>query len=124
MSSIEQLHEKIPDCAKDVRLNLTSLVADETLSPQRQYGLMLATAIATRNAALVAAMESAAAAVMTPEAIAAAKSAASVIAMNNAYYRFVHLVSNTMQPRLRMNVIGNPGAVVGGLGYKRLRCLY
>ncbi|UGA42074.1 carboxymuconolactone decarboxylase family protein [Bradyrhizobium quebecense] len=110
MSSIEQLHEKIPDCAKDVRLNLTSLVADETLSPQRQYGLMLATAIATRNAALIAAMESAAAAVMTPEAIAAAKSAASVMAMNNVYYRFVHLVSNTMQPRLRMNVIGNPGA--------------
>ncbi|UGY00465.1 carboxymuconolactone decarboxylase family protein [Bradyrhizobium quebecense] len=110
MSSIEQLHEKIPDCAKDVRLNLTSLVADETLSPQRQYGLMLATAIATRNAALIAAMESAAAAVMTPEAIAAAKSAASVMAMNNFYYRFVHLVSNTMQPRLRMNVIGNPGA--------------
>ncbi|WP_375779001.1 carboxymuconolactone decarboxylase family protein [Bradyrhizobium sp. ma5] len=113
MSSIEQLNEKIPDFAKDVRLNLTSLLADETLSPQRQYGLLLASAIATRNAALIAAMESAAAAVLTPVAISAAKSAASVMAMNNVYYRFVHLVSNpeykTMPPRLRMNVIGNPG---------------
>lgn len=113
MSSIEQLSEKIPDFAKDVRLNLTSLLADETLSPQRQYGLLLASAIATRNATVIAAMESAAAGAMTPVAIAAAKSAASVMAMNNVYYRFVHLVTNpeyqTMPPRLRMNVIGNPG---------------
>ncbi|MCA6104628.1 carboxymuconolactone decarboxylase family protein [Bradyrhizobium australafricanum] len=113
MSPIEQLNETIPDFAKDVRLNLASLLADDTLSPQRQYGLLLASAIATRNAALIAAIEAAAAAVMTPAAIAAAKSAASVMAMNNVYYRFVHLASNpeykTMPPRLRMNVIGNPG---------------
>jgi len=113
MSSIEQLKEKIPDFAKDVRLNLASLVADETLSPQRQYGLLLASAIATRHPAVIAAMESAAAAVMRPEAITAAKSAACVMAMNNVYYRFVHLASNpeykTMAARLRMNVIGNPG---------------
>ncbi|MFB9267564.1 carboxymuconolactone decarboxylase family protein [Bradyrhizobium erythrophlei] len=113
MSSIEHLGKQIPDFAKDVRLNLTSMVADETLSPQRQYGLLLASAIATRNPAVIAAMESAADAVMTPTAIAAAKSAACVMAMNNVYYRFVHLASNpeykTMPARLRMNVIANSG---------------
>ncbi|WFU54685.1 carboxymuconolactone decarboxylase family protein [Bradyrhizobium pachyrhizi] len=113
MSSIEQLKEQIPDFAKDIRLNLMSMVADETLSPQRQYGLLLASAIATRNRNVIAAMESAAAAVMTPVAIAAARSAASVMAMNNVYYRFVHLAANpeykTMPARLRMNVISNPG---------------
>ena len=35
------------------------------------------------------------------------------MAMNNVYYRFVHLASNkdyaTMPARLRMNVIANPG---------------
>jgi len=35
------------------------------------------------------------------------------MAMNNIYYRFVHLASNkeyvTMPARLRMNVIANPG---------------
>lgn len=50
---------------------------------------------------------------ITPAAIAAAKSAASVMAMNNIYYRFVHLASNkeyaTMPARLRVNVIANPG---------------
>lgn len=49
---------------------------------------------------------------MTPAAVEAAKSAASVMAMNNVYYRFVHLVSNPeykkMPARLRMNWLGNP----------------
>lgn len=111
--SIEQLKDQIPDFAKDVRLNLTSMAADETLSEQSKYGLFLAAAVATRNPAVIAAMEMLAAAKLTPAAIAAAKSAASVMAMNNIYYRFVHLASNkeygTMPARLRMNVIGNPG---------------
>ncbi|WP_065754699.1 carboxymuconolactone decarboxylase family protein [Bradyrhizobium paxllaeri] len=111
--SIEQLKDQIPDFAKDVRLNLASILSDETLSPQSKYGLLLATAIAVRNPLVIAAMESAAAVVITPAAVAAAKSATSMMAMNNVYYRFVHLASNpeykTMPARLRMNVIGNPG---------------
>ncbi|MFG3594775.1 MULTISPECIES: carboxymuconolactone decarboxylase family protein [Bradyrhizobium] len=113
MMSIEQLKDQIPDFAKDVRLNLASMMSDETLLPQSKYGLLLATAIATRNPVVIGAIESAAAVVMTPAAVAAAKSAASMMAMNNVYYRFVHLASNpeykTMPARLRMNVIGNPG---------------
>ncbi|WP_275190594.1 carboxymuconolactone decarboxylase family protein [Bradyrhizobium sp. CSA112] len=113
MMSIEQLKDQIPDFAKDVRLNLASMMSDETLLPQSKYGLLLATAIAARNPVVIGAMESAAAVVMTPAAVAAAKSAASMMAMNNIYYRFVHLASNpeykTMPARLRMNVIGKPG---------------
>jgi len=111
--SIEQLKEQIPDFAKDVRLNLTSMASDESLNPQAKYGLFLAAAIATRNPAVIGAMEALATEHLTPAALAAAKSAASIMAMNNIYYRFVHLASNkeygTMPARLRMNVIGNPG---------------
>lgn len=86
--------------------------ADETLSPQSKYGLLLASAITTRNPIVTVAMEAAAGVVMTPAAVEAAKSAASVMAMNNVYYRFVHFVSNpeykTMPARLRMNWLGNP----------------
>jgi alkyl hydroperoxide reductase subunit D len=43
----------------------------------------------------------------------AAKAAATIMAMNNIYYRFVHLVSDkdyaSMPANLRMNVIGNSG---------------
>jgi alkyl hydroperoxide reductase subunit D len=111
--SIDALKDSIPDFAKDVRLNLTSMASDETLDMQTKYGLFLACAIATRNPAVISAMETAAAEKLTPAAIAAAKSAASVMAMNNIYYRFIHLASNkeyaTMPARLRMNVIANPG---------------
>ncbi|MGC2777037.1 MAG: carboxymuconolactone decarboxylase family protein [Bradyrhizobium sp.] len=111
--SIEQLKDQIPDFAKDVRLNLSSMASDETLSPQAKYGLFVACAIATRNPTVTAALESVAAAHLSPAALAAAKSAAAVMAMNNVYYRFVHLASNkeyaTMPARLRMNVIANPG---------------
>jgi alkyl hydroperoxide reductase subunit D len=111
--SIEALKASIPDFAKDVRLNLTSMASDETLAVQTRYGLFLAAAIATRNPVVITAMEALAAERLTPAAIGAAKSAASVMAMNNIYYRFVHLASNkeyaTMPARLRMNVIGNPG---------------
>jgi len=111
--SIDALKERIPDFAKDIRLNLTSMAADESLGSQTKYGLFLATAIATRNPALIAAMEAEAAEKLAPAASTAAKSAAAVMAMNNIYYRFVHLASNkeyaTMPARLRMNVIANPG---------------
>lgn len=50
---------------------------------------------------------------LTPVEITSAKSAATIMAMNNIYYRFVHLSSDksfaTMPARLRMNAIGNPG---------------
>jgi alkyl hydroperoxide reductase subunit D len=111
--SIEQLKDQIPDFAKDVRLNLSSMASDETLSAQAKYGLFVACAIAVRNPTVTAALESVAAAHLSPAALAAAKSAAAIMAMNNVYYRFVHLASNkeyaTMPARLRMNVIANPG---------------
>ncbi|WP_454620354.1 carboxymuconolactone decarboxylase family protein [Bradyrhizobium cenepequi] len=111
--SIEQLKDQIPDFAKDVRLNLSSMASDESLGEQTKYGLFLAAAVATRNPAVITTFEQLAAEKLTPVAIAAAKAAASVMAMNNIYYRFVHLASNkeygTMPARLRMNVIANPG---------------
>ncbi|CCE04015.1 carboxymuconolactone decarboxylase family protein [Bradyrhizobium sp. STM 3809] len=111
--SIEQLKDQIPDFAKDVRLNLSSMASDETLSPQAKYGLFVACAIATRNPTVAAALESVAAPHLSPAGLAAAKSAAAIMAMNNVYYRFVHLAANkeyaTMPARLRMNVIANPG---------------
>jgi len=111
--SIEALKSRIPEFAKDVRLNLSSLAGDESLGTQTKWGLLLASAIATRNAEVAAAIGAEAAAHLSPEAAQAARAAASIMAMNNVYYRFVHLASNkeygTLPAKLRMNVIGNPG---------------
>lgn len=111
--SIDSLKKQLPDYAKDIRLNLSSLKNEKALNPQQLYGAMLASALASRNSAVIRAIGDEAAPHLSEEAQNAAKAAASVMGMNNIYYRFVHLASDknyqTMPPRLRMNVIGNPG---------------
>ncbi len=111
--SINELKNKIPDYAKDIKLNLSSLAADETLDTQKLWGTFLSSALATGNANVIAAVEAEAVQNLSAEAVQAAKSAAAIMAMNNVYYRFVHLAANkeygTMPAKLRMNVIGNPG---------------
>jgi alkyl hydroperoxide reductase subunit D len=111
--SIEALKQQLPDFAKDVRLNLSGIVNDETLAPEAKYGLLLACAITSRNPQVIEAVEAEAAPHLSPKARDAARAAASIMAMNNVYYRFAHLVSNksyaSMPARLRMTVLANPG---------------
>jgi len=111
--SLRSFSEALPDYAKDIRLNLNSLVGDQTLGDQRKYGLLLACAHGSGYKPLVDAAEAEAAPKLSPEAANAARAAAAVMAMNNVYYRFVHLASNkeygTLPAKLRMNVIGSPG---------------
>jgi alkyl hydroperoxide reductase subunit D len=109
---IETLKNAIPDYAKDLRLNLTSLAADATLTAQQRAGTFIASALASRNAAVTRAIVAEFGPALSPEALAAAKAAAAIMAMNNVYYRFTHLVGGdypNMPARLRMNVIGKPG---------------
>jgi alkyl hydroperoxide reductase subunit D len=111
--SLKQFADTLPDYAKDLRLNLSSLLNDQTLGEQRKYGLLLACAHGTGYRPIVAAAEAEVEGKLGEQAAEAARAAAAIMAMNNVYYRFVHLVSNpeygTLPARLRMNVIGNPG---------------
>jgi alkyl hydroperoxide reductase subunit D len=111
--SLKPFADSLPDYAKDLRLNLSSLLNDQTLGDQRKYGLLLACAHATGHKPIVEAAEAEAEGRLSPEAANAARAAAAVMAMNNVYYRFVHLASNpeyaTLPARLRMNVIAAPG---------------
>ncbi|MCB9979075.1 MAG: carboxymuconolactone decarboxylase family protein [Rhodospirillales bacterium] len=111
--SLSALADRIPDYAKDIKLNLSSILSEETLNPQQLYGTLLATALAARNPDVIAAASAECASRMTPEAQAAAKAAHAIMAMNNIYYKFTGMVTNPeykgMQSRLRMNILANPG---------------
>lgn len=111
--SVDQLKSAVPDWAKDIRLNLSSLLNGTSLTEQQLWGTMLASAIASRNEMVLAGIDEDASRHLSDDAKAAAKAAAGVMAMNNIYYRFTHLVGHEdyakMPARLRMNVIGNPG---------------
>jgi alkyl hydroperoxide reductase subunit D len=113
MVSLEQISNSIPDYAKDLRLNLSSGLAQTELTTQQIWGTAVATAHAARNPKLYSAICAEAEKHLSKQALEGAKSAAAIMAMNNIYYRFQHLAENekyaTIPARLRMNVIRTHG---------------
>ena len=111
--SIETLRSALPDYAKDLKLNLGSLMNETILTDQQKYGCLLACAHAVGQPEVVRAAEAEAGERLSPEARTAAKAAAAIMGMNNVYYRAVHLLSNevygSLPAKLRMNVIAKPG---------------
>ena len=112
--NLDQLIDNLPAAAKDLKLNFSSLVRNNSeLTPQQLWGTAIACAIATRAPQLTAAVLEAASAQISQQAIEAAQSAAAVMSMNNIFYRFHHLSSNekysTMPARLRMNSLRGHG---------------
>ena len=110
--SIETLKTRLPDYAKDLKLNLGSLASEPSLSVQQRAGTFVASTLASRNAEVTAAIVAEFGPQLSAEALAAAKAAASIMAMNNMYYRFTHLVGGSyaqMPAKLRMNVMAKPG---------------
>jgi alkyl hydroperoxide reductase subunit D len=109
--SLERLRSRLPDYAKDLKLNLGSLATETLLTQQQLAGTFVASALASRNAEVSRDIISEFAPRLSAEALTAAKAAAAVMAMNNVYYRFTHLVGGaypTLPARLRMNVMAKP----------------
>jgi alkyl hydroperoxide reductase subunit D len=110
--SIETLKARLPEYAKDLKLNLGSLATEPTLTAQQRAGTFVASALASRNAEVTAAIVAEFGPQMSAEALTAAKAAAAIMGMNNIYYRFTHLVGGSysqMPAKLRMNIMAKPG---------------
>lgn len=114
--SVTDLKKALPEYAKDIRLNLSSVLRKEGapgLSQEQVFGTALASAYASDNVDFARQVESMVREEVDEATLEAAKAAASIMAMNNVYYRFLHLVGDEeyarMPANLRMNVIGRPG---------------
>lgn len=112
--SLDALIESIPSYAKDLKLNFSSVVRQQTdLTEQQLWGTVVACAMASRNEDLTAMAIEEAATHLSPQALEAAKGASAIMGMNNIFYRFLHLSSNekyaTLRAGLRMNVIRTHG---------------
>ena len=112
--SFATLRERIPDTAKDLRLNLDTIPRIETLTPQQLWGSVLAAALATRQAEVIRAAAEEARRHLQPAVFDAARTAASIMAMNNVFYRTRHLVQDpefaAVPARLRMQGMQTHGA--------------
>jgi alkyl hydroperoxide reductase subunit D len=112
--SLDALRESLPAYAKDLSLNLSTLAGETLLTDQQKWGCFVASAHAVGVAAVIKAVEAAAAeAGLSEEAKTGAKAAAAIMGMNNVYYRSLHIMQNpeyrTLPARLRMSIIANPG---------------
>jgi lipoyl-dependent peroxiredoxin subunit D len=116
MTTLEQVKDSIPEYARDLRLNLGSVLTPQGapgLSEQQIWSVALASAIAARNVEFTRQVETLAREKLDEAALSGARAAAAIMGMNNVYYRFLHLVEDheyqSMPARLRMNVIATPG---------------
>jgi lipoyl-dependent peroxiredoxin subunit D len=114
--TISDLKAALPDYAKDLRLNIDSVLA-ETGAPgltlKQIRAVALASAIAARYRPLTAALEAMAADSLDAAELSGTRAAAAMMGMTNVYYRATHLIENqeyaTLRTGLRMNVMANPG---------------
>ena len=110
--SIENLKNSVPEFAKDLKLNLSTLSRTTELNEQQLWGTLLASAAATKSATVLREIAEEAADNLSAEAYNAALGAAAIMGMNNVSYRAKsYLGDEYAQVRmgLRMNIIGNPG---------------
>jgi lipoyl-dependent peroxiredoxin subunit D len=110
--NLEELRNQIPEPARDIKLNLQSVLAQTVLSPTQKWGVAVASAIAARHPGLRKAILAAAREEVGEAVVDDAKAAAALMAMNNVYYRFRHLVGNRnyadKPAKLRMNRMVKP----------------
>lgn len=111
MEFLNLIKDRIPDYAKDIRLNLDSVISRSSLAPEDALGVALAAAFAAKSELLVRVLKT-----NMPDAEAnAALVAASLMAMNNAWYPFVEMTGDeelkTMRAELRMNAYATSGGV-------------
>ena len=85
--SIDNLKSGLPDYAKDLKLNIGTLVRGNVLTEQQLWGTLLSTAAATRSEVVLSEIADEAQQHLSEAAVKAAYGAASIMGMNNVAYR-------------------------------------
>lgn len=111
MEFLSLIKEQIPDYAKDIRLNLDSVITRSSLVPEDTLGVALAAAFAARSQPLVAIFK----ATMPAAEANASLTAAALIGMNSVWYSFLEMTGdeelNNQRADLRMNAYATSGGV-------------
>jgi alkyl hydroperoxide reductase subunit D len=113
MDFLNSIKSQIPDYAKDIRLNLDSVVARSSLDPADALGSMLAAAFALGSKPLIDAVRNSGQ--LNDVDTNAALTAAALMGMNNVWYPYVEMADDndlkTQRPELRMNAYASHGGI-------------
>ena len=111
MDFLQALKDRMPEYAKDIRLNLDSTIARSSLAPEDAVAVALAAAFAAKSKPLIDAFKAAA----QPAEGHAALTAAALMGMNNVWYPYVEMAADadlkTQRAELRMNAYASHGGV-------------
>ncbi len=115
MENVERLRGTFTDDARDLKLNLQSVLTQGSLEPKHRWGVAVSVAYATGHRELIDAIVADAAEHLDDAVMSDAKAAAALMGMNNVFYRFKHFMAQTdhaddyqIPARLRMNRIAKP----------------
>jgi len=110
---LQAIKDRIPEYARDLRLNLDAVISRSSLTPAHAVGAALAAALAARAPALVSALDDEG--LIDATHARAARTAAALMGMNNVWYPFVDMSGDpelkTLRPELRMNAYVTHGGV-------------
>lgn len=113
MEFLNDIKARIPDYAKDVRLNLDATIARSSLEPADALGAALAAAYAAKSKVLADAIRSSGD--LGEIDANAALTAAALMGMNNVWYPYVEMAGDaelkTQRAELRMNAYATHGGV-------------
>ena len=114
-SWVEIIKDSIPDHSKDIKLNLDNVINRSPLSVEDTQAVALTSALAAGNGELAYAIMTSGELDNFPKETEAAKTAASLMGMNNVYYPFVEMCGDAdlkgLPPGLRMNAYATHGGV-------------
>lgn len=112
--SIQQILDSLQEYASDISFNLGNILVEDTsvgLSKNQIYGIVLSCVYSTRNEKLMSAVLVDVEQVLNQDEIYAAKASATIMAMNNTYYRAVHFIGDEdilkKQSGMKMQVMQN-----------------
>jgi lipoyl-dependent peroxiredoxin subunit D len=109
------LREHVPEYAKDLKLNLSTVLTASSLSEVEAWGSGLAAALVSKNPLVIQALKTECRSRFTPEQFRGVAAATAIMSMNNVWYKLVHIHEDAevkqVPARLRMQVIGSHGGV-------------
>lgn len=112
METLASLREQLPEAAKDIKLNLQSVLSGGPLTAAQRWGVVVATALTARQPELSRVLVQEARQEAGDAVVEDAVAAAALMGMNNVFYRFRHRIGKEeygeKPARLRMNRLVKP----------------
>jgi alkyl hydroperoxide reductase subunit D len=112
--SIQQILDSLNGYASDISVNLGNILLEEFsigLSKKQIYGIVLSSAYSTRNEKLISLVLHDVQQVLNEDQIRDAKASATIMAMNNIYYRAIHFIADDdilkKQSGMKMQIMQN-----------------